>query len=405
MWPPPLSSRPPSPAAGLAEVGAPAVFPLAGTAPGGRADVSLGNRRCGAPPLRSPPALRLPLLDWLRTVRPPSSHWRAPPPPAVSDWLRGAGGAVDGWFGRRRPLIGQRHRSMRRRRRRRRLPGPVAAPGRGAGPAGAMEGGGGGGGGEEGEEAPPAQPAGQQDSHPEPEASGGGRRRGPQHAGARELADLYSPGKRVQEWFCVITCFSLIFFNLYHLLRHASLEHTRPVLLGMFAGILIADFLSGLVHWGADTWGSVELPVVGKAFIRPFREHHIDPTAITRHDFVETNGDNCLVTLLPLANMAYKFSTLSPESVQQLYPWECFVFCLIIFVTFTNQIHKWSHTYFGLPRWVTFLQDWHIILPRKHHRIHHVSPHETYFCITTGEASCLSPRPRLADCLYCHWRT
>ncbi|KAF4518177.1 hypothetical protein B566_EDAN007869 [Ephemera danica] len=207
---------------------------------------------------------------------------------------------------------------------------------------------------------------------------------GPQHKGAQELANLYSTGKRTQECICVGICITLMFVNFCFLVINFRVENLSSILIAAICGIITADMGSGLVHWGADTWGSIELPIVGKNFIRPFREHHLDPTSITRHDFIETNGDNFMLTIPFLGRMVWDFLTQSEDEVQRNFWWSCYLFLLAIFVAMTNQIHKWSHTYFGLPGWVVFLQENHIILPRRHHRIHHVAPHETYFCITTG---------------------
>src|SRR5215217_829647 len=63
--------------------------------------------------------------------------------------------------------------------------------------------------------------------------------------------------------------------------------------LACFGGLCLADLLSGLVHWSADTYGSPTMPVFG-GFVRTFREHHADQVDITRHDFIETNGDVCI---------------------------------------------------------------------------------------------------------------
>lgn len=69
------------------------------------------------------------------------------------------------------------------------------------------------------------------------------------------------------------------------------------VLLGLLSSSLAADLGSGIVHWSADTWGSQHWPIVGRALIAPFREHHLDPKAITRHGLLETNGASSFVVL------------------------------------------------------------------------------------------------------------
>jgi hypothetical protein len=140
-----------------------------------------------------------------------------------------------------------------------------------------------------------------------------------------------------------------------------------------------ADFVSGIVHWMADTWGSADLPVIGPALVRPFREHHVDPKGITRHDFIETNGANCLISL-PTAALAVML-------VNSLHGWAdvtaLFLMLLIFLVMLTNQFHKWSHTD-NPPSYVRAMQKAHVILPVGHHNQHHQAPYSKNYCITAG---------------------
>src|SRR5687768_8625728 len=63
------------------------------------------------------------------------------------------------------------------------------------------------------------------------------------------------------------------------------------------AGIAAADCASGLIHWGADTWGRDDLPLVGHRLLVPFRIHHVNPDDFLRRRFIDTNGDVAAVAV------------------------------------------------------------------------------------------------------------
>jgi len=151
------------------------------------------------------------------------------------------------------------------------------------------------------------------------------------------------------------------------------------MLVTIFLAYIAADVISGIVHWAGDTIGDEQVPFLGPNFVRPFREHHVDQKGITRHDFIETNGNNSIVAIGPLV-LAF---LLMPMRESLGFFAAVFVAFLALFVLATNQFHKWAHADHP-PRVARPLQRFGLILSPRHHAIHHAVPHDTHYCITVG---------------------
>lgn len=74
----------------------------------------------------------------------------------------------------------------------------------------------------------------------------------------------FAIGKRAQESFCVYAAIMLMVLNLVLIIKHFRTDRIFVVVVAAFCGIITADFTSGFVHWAADTWGTVEFPLIGK---------------------------------------------------------------------------------------------------------------------------------------------
>lgn len=209
---------------------------------------------------------------------------------------------------------------------------------------------------------------------------------------AEALAAGYKPSHRVAEYIALTSTAALIATLAWHVRGALS---TRPATLaaGMLFGYILADFISGFVHWFCDTWGTHEWPVVGPLFIRTFREHHVDPDSITRHDFVETNGANCMGVMPVLLPSALLFTVDAHSPLRVAFAGFAMMFSLCI--PLTSQAHKWAHVKpENVPSVVRALQRMGLLLSAEHHARHHVVPYVKNYCITTGLCDGLLTRIR-----------
>jgi hypothetical protein len=163
--------------------------------------------------------------------------------------------------------------------------------------------------------------------------------------------------------------------------RLYELELLWLIALAVPLGIVGGDFISGIVHWAADTYGSEDMPLIGPSLVKPFRLHHIYPRDICTHGLVETTGNVCILAVPALSFFLY-LMWLIPNSVWLAFSSVSFALMSMATVA-TNQFHKWAHqeSPSAFARW---LQRKRLVLEPQHHKRHHTQPFDVNYCITNG---------------------
>lgn len=158
--------------------------------------------------------------------------------------------------------------------------------------------------------------------------------------------------------------------------------------------MILQDLLSALVHIWLDRLGSPATPIVGH-LVAGFRRHHVDPAAI-----VVENGvlDSTLDAAWFSTAVALLVLTVPVDRGADF----AFVGAVIAGVSFfslvTQPVHVFAH-HPQPPRWVKFLQRWHLMIPPHVHARHHTGRRDTHYAVLTGWTNGLVDRLRFAEWL------
>jgi len=137
-------------------------------------------------------------------------------------------------------------------------------------------------------------------------------------------------------------------------------------------GWLLADLLTGIVHWWMDRFGKVEWPIIGPLFIQANVEHHATPLDFLGASLLKRNRGLWAATGLI---SGLWLLALGPSVL-----W----FTTTVVAAFSGEIHVISHRPGNAGLLLRTLRAAGLVQSPAQHARHHRTPNDSCFCVVTN---------------------
>lgn len=143
------------------------------------------------------------------------------------------------------------------------------------------------------------------------------------------------------------------------------------MLAALLCGWLIADFLSGVVHWLEDEFVTAQTPLIGRLVGGPNELHHLDPRAFLASSFFDRNWTTWAV-VVPLGAIWFVVAGFSWVLVGA-----------VAGGALANESHAWAHRT-DRPPFIRALQASGVFQSAPAHSRHHRGSMNSDYCTLTG---------------------
>lgn len=145
------------------------------------------------------------------------------------------------------------------------------------------------------------------------------------------------------------------------------------IIFDFFKALILVDFVSGIGHWLEDRYGKDDGSWLGENIVKSNIEHHKTPTSFLARTFWYRNKQMIFLSLwigFVLVIGGLNFTTN---------------FFAMILLANINEIHAYAHRKNSeIPKLIRWCQSIGLLQSKKHHYLHHSSPHEFRYCILTN---------------------